>query len=127
MANTLARRLELLKLEGLGFSRVAIVKSLAEKMHVSTRTCWRDFACRQSWQPLLTEMNPAELLSKTVNRAEFCYDQAACLYGKAKSDLAKLGALSLMLKANRELFELGVVPDLVARSQVLENGLKGKS
>ena len=66
-------------------------------------------------------MNPSELLSKTVNRAEFVYDQAAKLYVEAHSDLARLTALSLMLKANRELYDLGVVPDLVSRARELQD------
>lgn len=119
--NSLSRRLELLKLEGLGLSRAQIVKTLSEKTQVSTRTVWRDFATRQAWQPLLTELNPQELLSKVINRHEFVYNQAARLFIEANSDLAKLTALGLMLKANRELYELGVVPDLSARLQVLED------
>lgn len=120
MPNPLNRRLELLKLEGLGLSRAQVVTALSKKMQVSTRTCWRDFETRTSWQPLLSELNPQELLSKIINRHEFCYAQAGRMYVDAHSDLAKLTALSVMLKANRELYELGVVPDLQARLQALE-------
>jgi hypothetical protein len=48
-----ARRLELLKLEGLGFSQVEIVKELSVKCECSERTLYSDFECRAVWQPIL--------------------------------------------------------------------------
>ena len=47
------RRLELLKLEGLGFSKPEIVKELSQKHECSGRTVYRDFESRDEWQPEL--------------------------------------------------------------------------
>ena len=46
-----ARRLELLKLEGLGFSQAEIVNELSQKAKCSKRAIYGDFECRSSWQP----------------------------------------------------------------------------
>ena len=124
MANNLNRRLELLRLESLGFSRSQVVKRLSEKMGVSPRTIWRDYAIRASWQPLLTEMKAEEALLKTLNRDEFIYGQCVLMYIRAKTDLAKLTALGYMLKANEAIFEKAVMPEfmdqLETRLEVLE-------
>ena len=53
MAEAVSRRLELLKLEGLGFSQPEIVKELSQKFGCSGRTVYRDFECRDRWQPEL--------------------------------------------------------------------------
>ena len=41
--NTVPRRLELLKLEGLGFSRPEVVKELVQKYGCHRRTVYRDY------------------------------------------------------------------------------------
>ena len=53
MSEVITRRLELLKLEGLGLSQAQIVKELSQKMACSERTIYNDFECRKTWQPLL--------------------------------------------------------------------------
>jgi integrase len=72
------RRLELLKLEGLGFSQPEIVKELSQKFACSERTVYRDFECRQQWQPELQHIeNHSRILMKVVNRYEQIYRQAS--------------------------------------------------
>ena len=44
------RGLELLKLEGLGFSQPEIVKELSMKFQCSERTVYHDFEGRERWQ-----------------------------------------------------------------------------
>ena len=51
--DTDSRRLELLKLEGLGFSRAEVVKELSVKCACSERTVYSDFETRESWQSSL--------------------------------------------------------------------------
>jgi len=48
-----SRRLELLKLEGLGFSQAEIVKELSVRCECSRRTVYYDFESCASWQPVL--------------------------------------------------------------------------
>jgi hypothetical protein len=48
-----SRRLELLKLEGLGFSQAEIVNELSQKSSCTKRAVYKDFETRESWQPIL--------------------------------------------------------------------------
>jgi len=51
--DAVSRRLELLKLEGLGFSQAEIVKELSQKCACSKRTVCNDFGAQESWQRAL--------------------------------------------------------------------------
>jgi hypothetical protein len=51
--DTDSRRLELLELEGLGFSQAEVVKELSVKCACSERTVYSDFETRVSWQPVV--------------------------------------------------------------------------
>ena len=57
-----SRRLELLKLEGLGFSQVEIVKELSVKCASSKRTVYSDFESREGWQASLQSARVDPLL-----------------------------------------------------------------
>ena len=50
-----ARRLELLKLEGLGFSQAEVVNELSVKSACSKRVVYKDFESRATWQPVFAE------------------------------------------------------------------------
>ena len=72
------RRLELLKLEGLGFSKPEIVTELSQKHQCSGRTVYRDFESRGQGQPELQNVkNPTQILMRTVNRYEQIYRLAS--------------------------------------------------
>ena len=110
--DTDSRRLELLKLEGLGFSQAEIVKELSVKCACSERTVYSDFETRVSWQPVLQSVvNPEEILLKGVNRYEQIYRQASMRLLTSSNELAQLGALNTMLKADSLLYETAVLPD----------------
>ena len=51
--DAVSRRLELLKLEGLGFSQAEVVKELSLKLGCSGRTVYGDFELRRAGQPRL--------------------------------------------------------------------------
>jgi hypothetical protein len=117
--------LELLKLEGLGFSQAEIVKELSQKAACSKRTVYNDFESRATWQPILhSAVKPDEVLLKVVNRYEQIYRQASMRLLTASNELAQLGALNTMLKANSLLFETAVLPELMGRLRVLEEKAK---
>lgn len=117
-----SRRLELLKLEGLGFSQAEIVKELSQKAACSKRTVYLDFECRASWQPILQSVVKADaILLKVVNRYEQIYRQASIRLLTSQNELAQLGALNTMLKANAALFDTAVLPELMSRLKVLED------
>ncbi len=119
------RRLELLKLEGLGFSQAEIVKELSQKAECSKRTVYADFESRAVWQPMLQSViKPEEILLKVVNRYEQIYRQASMRLLTSSNELAQLGALNTMLKANAALFETAVLPEMLIRLKVLEEKTK---
>ncbi len=116
-----ARRIELLKLEGLGFSQAEIVKDLSEKAKCSKRTIYIDFETRENWQPILQNLpKPEAILMKIVNRYEQIYRRAGIEHLRAEEESTRLGALNLMLKANSLLFDTAVLPELMNRLKTLE-------
>lgn len=76
--DAVSRRLELLKLEGLGFSQAEIVKELSQKCACSKRTVYNDFESRESWQPIAQSgIDARRVLLKVVNRYERIYRHAS--------------------------------------------------
>ena len=123
--DAVSRRLELLKLEGLGFSQAEIVKELSQKCACSRRTLYKDFENRDSWQPILQSvLNPERVLLKVVNRYEQIYRQASIRLLTASNELAQLGALNIMLKATSMLNETAVLPEVLGRLKELEEKAK---
>jgi len=115
------RRLELLKLEGLGFSRAEIVNELSQKMSCTKRLVYKDFETRESWQPILQSVVKAdEILLKVVNRYEQIYRQASIRLLTSPNESTQLGALNTMLKANSLMFETAVLPELMSKLKALE-------
>ena len=83
---------------------------------------YNDFETRATWQPILQSVvKPDEVLLKVVNRYEQIYRQASLRLMTVQSELAQLGALNTMLKANSLLFETAVLPELMGRLRVLED------
>ena len=123
--DAVSRRLELLKLEGLGFSQAEVVKELSQKCACSKRTVYGDFEGRVVWQPVVQSvMDHERVLLKVVNRYEQIYRQASVRLLTASNELAQLGALNVMLKANAALFETAVLPEVLGRLRVLEEKAK---
>jgi hypothetical protein len=120
--DVVSRRLELLKLEGLGFSQAEIVKELSQKCACSKRTVYNDFENRESWQPIVQSVVDARrVLLKVVNRYEQIYRQASVRLLTFSEEACQLGALNIMLKANAALFETAVLPEVLGRLKVLED------
>ena len=120
-----SRRLELLKLEGLGFNRSEIVKQLSEKYGCSERTLYYDFETREDWQTSLQELDDSQaILLKTVNRFEQIYRQASVRLLTGVQENTQLGALSIMLKVNSKILETAVLPELLGRLKDLEKRAK---
>jgi hypothetical protein len=115
------RRLELLKLEGLGLSQAEIVKQLSEKNGCAQRTLYNDFETRANWQPYLQSITkPDDVLFKITNRYEQIYRQASLRLLSSSNPIVQLGALNTMLKVNSMMYETLVLPDLVSRLRALE-------
>jgi len=120
--DAVSRRLELLKLEGLGFSQAEIVKELSQKCDCSKRTVYSDFEGRAGWQPVLQSVLDHEsLLLKVVNCYEQIYRQASVRLLTVTEEACQLGALNIMLKTNAALFETAVLPGVLGRLKVLED------
>jgi hypothetical protein len=121
----ITRRLELLKLEGLGFSQAEIVNQLSQRAECSKRAIYLDFESRSLWQPILQSvMKYDDVLMKVVNRYEQIYRQASICLLTGESDWTKIGALNTMLKANTMLFQTAVLPEVIRRLQALETKAK---
>jgi len=122
---TVERRLELLKLEGMGFNQVEIVKQLSQKHGCSDRTVYYDFEKRANWQPTLQQLSdPEAILLKIVNRYEQIYRQASIRLLTGTQEATQLGALNIMLKANSKICETAVLPDILNRLNELEEKAK---
>ncbi len=86
---------------------------------------YRDFESRMEWQPVLQSVaKPEETLLKVVNRYEQVYRQASMRLLKFENELAQLGALNIMLKANALLNETAVLPEVFGRLRDLEDKAK---
>jgi hypothetical protein len=95
--DAVSRRLELLKLEGLGFSKAEIVKELSVKCACSCRTVYNDFEIRESWQPIVQSViNARAVLLKVVNRYEQIYRQASVRLLTFTEETSQLGALNTL-------------------------------
>lgn len=103
--NTLERRLELLKLEGEGFSPSEIVKDLSVKYDVTVRTIYHDFETRHLWQPFISEWSFEEQLLTTVNRYEQLYRKASLLI-HAENENVRLGAIRTCFEIQKEQQEI---------------------
>jgi hypothetical protein len=120
--DAVSRRLELLKLEGLGFSQAEIVKELSQKCACSKRTVYNDFESREIWQPVVQSVVDArKVLLKVVNRYEQIYRQASVRLLTFTEEASQLGALNTILKANELLCETAVLPELYSRLKALED------
>lgn len=120
-----SRRLELLRLEGIGLTQKEIVKQLSQKMSCSERSVYNDLECRSSWQPLLQGLSkPDDLLLKIVNRYEEIYRQASKRMLTSPSDLTQIAALNTMMKANSLMFETAILPELMCKIKMLEDKVK---
>jgi hypothetical protein len=123
--DAVSRRLELLKLEGMGFSQAEIVKELSVKCACSGRTVYKDFETRESWQPALQSVvNSEGMLFKVINRYEQIYRQASVRLLTFTEKTSQLGALNTMLKANEKLCETVVLPDVYNRLKEPEDKAK---
>jgi biotin-(acetyl-CoA carboxylase) ligase len=101
-----SRRLELLKLEGLGFSQVEIVKELSIKCTCSKRIVYADFESREGWQSSLQSgIKPNELLLKVLNRYEQIYRQASMRFLSSSNELARIAALNINIARDDESIE----------------------
>ena len=120
-ANTLERRLELLKDEGNGLNRRETVKDLTAKFGCVEATIYNDFNTRSVWQPLVQEIKAS--LFKIQNRHEQLYRKASFMYAQARSDRAKIAALNLMRQINIELAQLNGVK-AVEQSETVETVIR---
>jgi hypothetical protein len=125
MTEATSRRLEILKLEGLGFTETEIVRQLSQQRHCSERTIYNDFETRPDWQPTLQGVNnPDYVLMKVINRYEEIYRQASKRMLTSQNTLVQIAALNTMLKANSLMFDTAVLPQLMTKLKNLEDKVK---
>lgn len=121
MEAVIERRLEALKLEGMGLSQPEIVKQLSQKFQVSARSVYRDFQLRSQWQPVLLQLKDQDkIMQKVINRYEQIYDRAAFKHVTSQNENVQIGALKIMLDANSRVCETLVLSDVAYRLKRLE-------
>lgn len=122
MRDVTERRLEALKLEGIGLSQPEIVKQVSQKFQVSVRSVYRDLQLRSRWQPVLLQLKDRDkVVQKIINRYEQIYERAAFKHVTSQNENVQVGALKVMLDATAKLAEVLLLPDLVARVELLES------
>jgi hypothetical protein len=105
--DTVGRRLELLKLKGLGLSQAEVVNELSQKLACSKRVLYKDFESREVWQPVLQSVVKSEkVLLKVLNRYEQIYRQASLRFITTSVKLARMAVLNIMLKTNSLMWRL---------------------
>lgn len=125
--DVVSRRLELLRLDGLGVNRVEIVKQLSPKYGCAERTIYNDFETRSRWQPSLLGISKAEDVScKVVNRFEQIYAQASKRVVSSPNPNVQISALQLMSSVNSKLAENAIVPEMLHRLDALEQKVSKK-
>lgn len=126
--DAIKRRLELLKLEGLGCNQVNIVNQLSQKYHCTQRTIYNDFETRERWQPSLQGATKTEhILLKVRNRFEEIFSQAAKRAMSSTDPYIQLSALNLMIKANSHLSDSAIAPEILHRISALEDKIGKES
>jgi hypothetical protein len=121
LAAVTERRLEALKLEGMGLSQPEIVKQVSQKFQVSARSVYRDFQLRDQWQPVLLQLKDRDkVMQKIINRYEQIYERAAFKHVTSQNENVQVGALKIMLEATAKLSEVLLLPDLIAKVEVME-------
>ena len=114
------RRSELLKLEGMGFSRPEIVKELSSKYRCSERAVYYDFETRHRWQPYGGE----EAVWTILNRFEYLYRTASLNMMSAAHGNIKVAWARIMLDVTKQVADKFVIPDLLYRVKDLEERAK---
>ena len=120
MRNTNERRLEVLKLEGMGFSRPEIVKEISGKYACSLRTVYHDFETRETWQPYTTKDAALTILNRFLQ----IYRHAALQSITAEGESNRIGWTKIMLDANTKLAEYFVIPSMLKQLTDLEKRAK---
>lgn len=123
MNKLIERRLEFLKLEGMGFSLCEIVKSLSKKYRKSERMIYYDAETRGTWQPVLNQLfdlDKARLI--VMNRYETIYREAAFLL-KLGDTPNKPSALRIMLDTTKALMDLLGISS-VAQEQIHQERMR---
>lgn len=101
------RRTRILKLEGDGFPRPYIVKTLSKEYQCCTRTIQRDIQIRDKWQPKLSQLSDkTQAFYSVLNRYEQIYRKASFTYLQSKNESVTIAALRVMLDALTKIGEL---------------------
>jgi len=106
--NVLDRRLELLEMEGNGFSRPEVVKHLSVKYQCTPRTIQYDFAKKPQWQPTIQQLSDDQVLMKVLNRYNAVYRKAAFSALQAHDWKEQHSALRIMNDANTKYYEVAL-------------------
>lgn len=107
--DVVSRRLELLKLEGLGLSQPEIVKELAQKYGRSERSIYYDFESRGVWQVQFSQLQDVQKAALIVhNKLDYIYRKASFM-AVSGPEMSRVAALRVMLDVVSRQAELSGV------------------
>jgi len=97
------------------------VNHLAEQYSVTTRAIYKDWKNRKAWlQGLLEVQDPGTFFLDILSNHREIDKLAMLEYAKADNSNARIGALNLRRKINRDFAEMMIWKELVPRLEQLE-------
>ena len=111
----------MLKLKSMGFPLGEVVKELAEKYQISTRSLYYDFKNRKTWmEALLGIDDPKAFFVDLLSNHQEIYRLTSLEFLKADNSNARIGALKLLRDLNKDFVELLFFQSLDKRVGKLE-------
>jgi hypothetical protein len=99
--------LEILKNEGMGYSKAEAVKNIVDKLRCSRQNVYYHFKNRNKWQTKFLALKDAQrLLEVKMSRLNYIYREACFQYLHADNSNAQCGFLRVMLAVTLEAPEL---------------------
>jgi len=119
--NLLERRSEMIKLRSSGLPLSTTVNDLAEKYEVTSRAVYKDWQNRKAWLKTILELkDPETFFLDLLARHEEIYKKAVFEHLKADNSNARVGALNLMRKVNKDFVEMVVLQGLAAEVELIK-------
>lgn len=97
--DTVDLKLDILKMQGQGFSTAEIVQSLTAKYGLKQGDIYYHIRSMPKWkQFFVTAMEGKEAYQNNLTRLDYIYRELSFLYQHAQTDIIKLGCLNSMAK-----------------------------
>jgi hypothetical protein len=106
LKNLTERRMEILKMQGMGFNDHEITKELSQKYNVSRRAVQRDIQVQAEWSLVLSKTDRKRLFAKYVAMYEQNYRNMAVIKVTTENESNRIGASKLQVEILDRLCQL---------------------